>query len=554
MDAQQGAVQDTVVLRPAAGLARAVRAWTGYLDSQTPADLLIRKMEYADTLVEDQEQPLRPAARRRAGAAREEGRGEGRRGGRRRAGGPRGAAADQHRQHLKNGGSQAANDALLAQDQVTLTVAAREKAQHKAERAKAKDEAELAKLKAGRVQDEQADPRRRPDRSTGFVGADDGFLMSPVNSVVASPFGYRVPTPIYGYWGLHRRHRLRRRLRPGHARRCRRQGECRATTPVYGNRLYLDVGKVNGHNLTVVYNHATSYRVGKHVGDTVARGETLGYAGSTGWSPAATSTSRSCRTAPLDPMDQVLLGRLASLDDNPVVACTRSPGWPRTAPRSSRRTASATPRLRHRGHLRGRPRAPQGAEVKSLREGRASLRWTGSWTSTGARRGCATSTSRSTPRRLDRPLPRAAQAQAAVRPRRDRQDRAPGEREGVHDRALCALLPQRPGQGRDRPGRRSSWDKRHALAERQADPRRGGPWVAASRDPIMKNRTPADRACRDHRRHRQVPATSRPVPRLLGGARAARRPSRRARALPHPQHPGTDAAGLFDTGQGPKIG
>ena len=49
-------------------------------------------------------------------------------------------------QRLKDEADQAANDALLAQNQVTLTVAAREKAQRQAERAKAKDEAELAKL------------------------------------------------------------------------------------------------------------------------------------------------------------------------------------------------------------------------------------------------------------------------------------------------------------------------------------------------------------------------------------------------------------------------
>uniref|UniRef100_UPI0035671309 M23 family metallopeptidase n=1 Tax=Nocardioides sp. TaxID=35761 RepID=UPI0035671309 len=51
---------------------------------------------------------------------------------------------------------------------------------------------------------------------------------------------------------------------------------------VYGNRLYLSLGKVNGHNLVAVYNHASSYRVG--VGEKVSRGETVGYVGSTGWS------------------------------------------------------------------------------------------------------------------------------------------------------------------------------------------------------------------------------------------------------------------------------
>ena len=56
----------------------------------------------------------------------------------------------------------------------------------------------------------------------------------------------------------------------------------RVWSDVYGNRLYLDVGRVNGKNMTLVYNHATSYRVG--VGAHVGRGETLGYAGTTGWS------------------------------------------------------------------------------------------------------------------------------------------------------------------------------------------------------------------------------------------------------------------------------
>ena len=51
---------------------------------------------------------------------------------------------------------------------------------------------------------------------------------------------------------------------------------------VYGNRLYLNVGQVNGKNITVVYNHASRYRVG--IGDDVGRGDIVGYVGSTGWS------------------------------------------------------------------------------------------------------------------------------------------------------------------------------------------------------------------------------------------------------------------------------
>ena len=51
---------------------------------------------------------------------------------------------------------------------------------------------------------------------------------------------------------------------------------------VYGNRLYLNLGKINGKNVTVVYNHVTGYRV--DVGERVGRGEVVGYVGTTGWS------------------------------------------------------------------------------------------------------------------------------------------------------------------------------------------------------------------------------------------------------------------------------
>ena len=53
---------------------------------------------------------------------------------------------------------------------------------------------------------------------------------------------------------------------------------------VYGNRLFVYVGTVNGNSLTIVYNHASGYGVG--VGQRVARGQVLGYSGNTGWSTA----------------------------------------------------------------------------------------------------------------------------------------------------------------------------------------------------------------------------------------------------------------------------
>ena len=222
LDAQQVTVKDTVVETYEQGSPELL-AWTGYLDSQTPADL-IRKMEYADTLVEDQNSlfdqlhaaELALRARKDEVKAAE-------------------AAADEQAdlaeqqlvnvQHLKAEADQAANDALLAQNQVTLTVAAREKAQHQAERAKAKDEAELAKLKKQEARiKQQIIAAAAADHSTGYVGA--GRRLPDATGRWRRDLAVRLPDPPdLRLLGAARRHRLRRRLRRGHARRRRRQGD-----------------------------------------------------------------------------------------------------------------------------------------------------------------------------------------------------------------------------------------------------------------------------------------------------------------------------------------
>ena len=53
-------------------------------------------------------------------------------------------------------------------------------------------------------------------------------------------------------------------------------------SPVYGQRLYVNLGMVEGQFLTAVYNHASDYGVAP--GDKVQRGQVLGQVGSTGWS------------------------------------------------------------------------------------------------------------------------------------------------------------------------------------------------------------------------------------------------------------------------------
>jgi murein DD-endopeptidase MepM/ murein hydrolase activator NlpD len=104
-----------------------------------------------------------------------------------------------------------------------------------------------------------------------------------VPGYVTSPYGWRMH-PIYHYWGLHDGTDFHAPC--GTPLRASGYGTviARSYSDVYGNRLYLDLGQVNGHNLTVVYNHASSYRYG--VGAKVDRGAVVGYAGTTGWSTA----------------------------------------------------------------------------------------------------------------------------------------------------------------------------------------------------------------------------------------------------------------------------
>jgi murein DD-endopeptidase MepM/ murein hydrolase activator NlpD len=117
-------------------------------------------------------------------------------------------------------------------------------------------------------------------QSHTYNGASNGFLDYPVNGPVTSPFGYRIH-PIYGYWGLHNGTDFGAGCgSPLHASAGGTVVETYYDS-VYGNRLYLNVGTVNGANLTLVYNHLSSYNVGE--GDRVARGDVVGYVGDTGW-------------------------------------------------------------------------------------------------------------------------------------------------------------------------------------------------------------------------------------------------------------------------------
>ncbi len=125
--------------------------------------------------------------------------------------------------------------------------------------------------------------RARKSNKPGFTGDAGGFLMRPVPGVVTSPYGYR-RHPIYGYWGLHNGTDFRTPCGQSMVAVASGTVISRYWSDVYGNRLVVDLGRVNGKSLTVIYNHASSYRVG--VGSRVSRGQVVGNAGNTGWSTA----------------------------------------------------------------------------------------------------------------------------------------------------------------------------------------------------------------------------------------------------------------------------
>ncbi|MEZ0578459.1 peptidoglycan DD-metalloendopeptidase family protein [Nocardioides sp. MH1] len=113
-----------------------------------------------------------------------------------------------------------------------------------------------------------------------YSGSTGGLLHVPVAGPITSPFGYR-EHPIYHYWGLHNGTDF--------------GAPCGADLwaaesgtvineyydEVYGNRLYLSIGTVNGANITVVYNHMSAYSVSE--GAHVSRGQVVGKVGETGW-------------------------------------------------------------------------------------------------------------------------------------------------------------------------------------------------------------------------------------------------------------------------------
>ncbi len=191
--------------------------------------------------------------------------------------------------------------ALEAKDRVIGFVGTRKEAEAAAARAKQLDRAALRKAKKQEahiqklIQEQIRKARERARRKAARQARKDaakanhggppvetnGLLMRPVNGPVTSPYGYRVH-PIYHYYGLHDGDDFGA---PCGAPLYAVNGGSVMTeyySSVWGNRLYLNLGLVNGKFITVIYNHLSSYNVGS--GAHVSRGDVVGYVGTTGWS------------------------------------------------------------------------------------------------------------------------------------------------------------------------------------------------------------------------------------------------------------------------------
>ena len=189
-------------------------------------------------------------------------------------------------------------EALDAKQRVQGLVVNRKDAEVMAFKAKQKDRKALRKLKKQEakiqklIQEAIRKARERARRKAARDAAKanqqggppidtNGLLMQPVNGSVTSPFGYRTH-PIYHYWGLHDGDDFGAPC--GAPLVAVRGGKVLTEyySSVWGNRLYLNVGMVNGNFITVIYNHMSRYNVG--VGASVDRGDVVGYVGTTGWS------------------------------------------------------------------------------------------------------------------------------------------------------------------------------------------------------------------------------------------------------------------------------
>ncbi|HNO39940.1 MAG TPA: M23 family metallopeptidase, partial [Marmoricola sp.] len=173
------------------------------------------------------------------------------------------------------------DQAAAAEDAVAGLVGERSDAENAAAREKAADLAKLKELQAEDARIRVMIMRQSGDNKSTYTGDTGGFLYRPVPGYITSPYGYRIH-PIYKYYGLHDGNDYHASCGTPLAAAGTGTVTSKYYSSIWGNRLFLNLGTVNGKNMTVIYNHISSYAVS--TGAVVRRGQTVAYAGTTGWS------------------------------------------------------------------------------------------------------------------------------------------------------------------------------------------------------------------------------------------------------------------------------
>ena len=171
--------------------------------------------------------------------------------------------------------------AAAAQRAYAAQVVANRAAELQAAQAHAADQRQLDAMHRQEQRIKQLIIERAARQRGGYRGSAGGFLMRPVPGVITSPYGWRI-NPIYHYWGLHDGTDFAAPCGMPEVASSAGTVIAEQWSDVYGHQLYLDLGQVNGKNMTVVYNHLSAYRTS--TGQHVSRGQTVGLAGTTGWS------------------------------------------------------------------------------------------------------------------------------------------------------------------------------------------------------------------------------------------------------------------------------
>jgi murein DD-endopeptidase MepM/ murein hydrolase activator NlpD len=150
-----------------------------------------------------------------------------------------------------------------------------------AAREKAADLEKLKELQAEDARIRAMIMRQAGGNKASYKGDTGGFLLRPVSGYITSAYGYRIH-PIYKYYGLHDGNDYHAPCGTPELAAGTGTVTSKYYSSIWGNRLFLNLGTVNGKNMTVIYNHISKYAVS--TGQVVKRGQTVAYAGSTGWS------------------------------------------------------------------------------------------------------------------------------------------------------------------------------------------------------------------------------------------------------------------------------